>query len=144
MSDDLDPTVWMPRYMFVLQSMAHCYPDHPNDTMRQKVYALIHDLPITMPHSRWQRQFCAIMDECPVNPYLKSRDSFTLWVYFVRNRVYASLGLGQVPMSEHQESFYNTFLPEKLVLSQQWNCNKRTVICSLILLCGVGSFFLGT
>lgn len=141
MADNLDPTVWMPRFIFVLQSMAHCYPHTPNDVMRQKTYNIIHDLPITMPHADWQKRFCNLLDEYPVSPYLKSRDAFTMWVYFVRNRVYMDLGLGPLPMSAHHDAYYDAYLPPQLSLSERVAVSKRSLVLGIIAVCGACVFY---
>lgn len=106
----LDARVWMPHFLFSLQSFAHSYADTPDAVLRKKYYQLLTDLPLALPDARWQAWFAhLIATELPVQAFLVDRDALDDWVFRVRCRVGEELNWPHVTFAQHQNAFYQRF-----------------------------------
>ena len=115
MSDALSPAVWVPKYLFVLQSMAHSYSDHPNAVLKQKYFSLVVNLAVSMPDPEWQRWFGALSaEDLPVSAFLANRDTFSDWVWRVRCSAHRRLGWRQPTFAAHQDEYYAAYRPPPL------------------------------
>jgi hypothetical protein len=137
MSDPLNPDIWMPHFMFVLQSVSHCYPGQPSSVMKRKYYDFIQNLPILMPCPKWQVRFSDLLDEYPVSPFLGSRDAFNTWLYFIRNAVYKMMGKGEQSVTEYNDTYYGEYLPKPLIQHNKLIANRQTIFAVLIII-GIG------
>jgi hypothetical protein len=110
MDEKYAAAIWGPHYWFFLHSIANVYPVHPNDTIKRKYYDLIVNFPVFIPNINMGDKFSQMLDEFPVTPYLKSRDSLLKWVYFLRNKYNSMLGKDSpVSFEKAQEEFLAQF-----------------------------------
>ena len=89
--ESFSPDVWGPHYWFFLHTIAHCYPEHPNEVTKRKYYDLIQNMPLFIPNESIGNDFSKMLDNYPLTPYLENRDSFIRWMHFIHNRVNLSL-----------------------------------------------------
>jgi hypothetical protein len=90
--------------------VAAIYPDFPNDTIKRKYYDLIANFPVFMPNLSMANRFSRMLDEFPVSPYLRNRESLTRWVYFMHNKYNAILGKhSPLSFEKAQEEFLAQF-----------------------------------
>ena len=75
-SEQLSPLVWGPPLWHVLFTFALSYPLQPNSITKRKYYDFIQNLPLFLPNAEIRKSFGALIAEYPVQPYLKTRDSF--------------------------------------------------------------------
>lgn len=133
----LDARVWMPHFLFSLQSFAHSYADTPDAVLRKKYYQLLTDLPLALPDARWQAWFAhLIATELPVQAFLVDRDALDDWVYRVRCRVGEELDWPHVTFAQHQSAFYQRFrrAPVTVELSRtQYHLNVLLAIVVAVL-----------
>jgi len=102
---DLNPEVWGPHYWFFLESVAHTYPEYPNQTTKRKYYDLIHNFPLYMPHNKIADDFAALLDKYPVSPYLDKKESFKRWVNFMHNRINDRLDRPRVNLADAEAMY---------------------------------------
>jgi FAD-linked sulfhydryl oxidase len=87
-----EPSVWGPHYWFFLHTVAHSYPENPNEVTKRKYYDLIHNMPLFIPIAEMGNKFSNMLDKYPVTPYLDSKESFIRWVHFIHNKFNCLLG----------------------------------------------------
>ena len=46
----LNPKIWLPKYMFIMQLISINYPKTPNDVTKKKYYDFIQNLPLLIPN----------------------------------------------------------------------------------------------
>ena len=102
----LDPTVWLPHFQFVMQTMAISYPANPNDVSKKKYYDFIQNLPVFLPDKPMGTYFIKLLDEFPVSPYLSSRMSFMKWVHFMNNKLNKAIDEPEIDFYESLEKYY--------------------------------------
>ena len=77
-----DPEVWGPHYWFFLHTIAHSYPNVPNDVTKEnimisfKIYRCLYQTVLA-------NNFSHMLDKYPVTPYLDNKDSFKKWMHFI-------------------------------------------------------------
>lgn len=103
---DLKPQIWGPHYWFFLHTVAFNYPLHPNAITKKKFYELIMNLPLFIPNSKNSSDFCQLLDDYPVKPYLDSRKDFTKWVHFIHNRLNEKLNLPQKDYNRFEAEYF--------------------------------------
>jgi len=131
----LDPDIWMPNIWFFLRTIAHSYPDTPNQVIKRKYYDFIQNLPSFIPHAEWQKQFSNILDSFPVTPYLANRDSFFFWIHFIENRINKNMGKEEYTLLEHMDRYYKEYLPKEIILSRKFGIQKKYIVLAIIFGC---------
>jgi hypothetical protein len=135
MNKELNPTVFLPYIWFFLYSVAHCYPDHPNNVTKRKYYDFIQNLPLFVPNSSIQKRFISILDTFPVTPYLDNKDSFTYWVHFIENKLNHELGLPEMTYLQHLDYYYNHYSYEPVSISKKWKVQKKYIVWFILAIC---------
>ena len=110
----LDPKIWIPKLQFMLITISLYYPLHPNDISKKKYYDFITNLPVFFPDIPLGNDFIKLLDEFPVTPYLKSRESFMKWVHFINNKINITMDYEQNSFYESLESYYDYYKPEEI------------------------------
>ena len=103
---DLKPQIWGPHYWFFLHTAAFNYPVHPNAITKKKFYELIMNLPLFIPHSKSSSDFCKLLDDYPLKPYLDSRKDLTKWVHYIHNRLNEKLNLPQKDYKKFEAEYF--------------------------------------
>jgi hypothetical protein len=132
-SEQLSPLVWGPPLWHVLFTFALAYPQQPNAITKRKYYDFIHNLPLFLPNAEIRKSFGALVEEYPVQPYLKTRDSFVHWVHFIHNRVNRITGRPEITLYEAMDRYYAQYKTPSISLSQQWKLSKGTITNFFIL-----------
>lgn len=112
----LEQTVWLPKYWFVMTTIATQYPQKPNEVTRKKYYELIQNLPLFMPKSEASKVLLALLDKYPVTPYLEDREGFMKWVHFIQNKVNSALEIPEKTTAESLQEYYNEYKPRSIVM----------------------------
>ena len=68
----LDPKVWLPHFLFVMQTIAISYPAYPNDTSKKKYYDLIQNMALFLPDYPLGNEFLKLLDKFPLNSSTRS------------------------------------------------------------------------
>lgn len=112
--------IWGPKYWFFLDTIANLYPDYPNETIKRKYYDLIMNFPTFIPNQKMGNRFSEMLDEFPIQPYLKSKDSLLKWMYFMHNK-YNNMLKKDSPISfeRSQEEFLSQFDKKETTLSTE-------------------------
>ena len=130
----LDARVWMPHFMFSLQSFAHSYADTPDAVLRKKYYQLLTDLPLALPDARWQAWFAHLFaTELPVQAFLADRDALDDLVYRVRCRVGEELDWPHVTFAQHQSAFYQRFRRAPVTVELSRTQHKLNVLLAIVI-----------
>ena len=116
---ELQPHIWGPHYWFFLHTTVFNYPVCPNAITKKKFYELIMNLPLFIPHSKSSNDFCKLLDEYPVKPYLDSRKDLTKWVHFIHNRLNEKLNLPQKDYAKFEEEYFSQYKEEKTELKKR-------------------------
>jgi hypothetical protein len=128
----LDPKIWLPRFNFIMQTIAISYPMNPNDVSKKKYYDLIQNIPVFFPDKPLGVQFLKLLDEFPVTPYLSSRMSFMKWVHFIKNKLVVSIGEDTNDFYENLEKYYEEFKPQKIKEKNIYKERKKYIQLSII------------
>jgi hypothetical protein len=112
----LEQDVWLPRYWFVMTTIATQYPTKPNEVTQKKYYELIQNLPLFMPKSDASKVLLELLDKYPVTPYLEDREGFMKWNHFIQNKVNNALGLPEKTTAESLQDYYNAYKPRSIVM----------------------------
>lgn len=137
---DLDYDVWFTHFWFFMYSVAHCYPDFPNDIIKRKYYDFILNIPMLIPNSKIQKLFTRMLDGFPVTPYLGNRDSFTYWLHFIQNKIDHELKNEQKSYHQHLDSYYNEYKATPIILSEKLGIKKKYIVFGLFTILGVFIF----
>ena len=108
-AENLNPVVWGPQLWHCLMVFALAYPEHPNAVTKRKYYDFIHNLPILLPTSESRKLMTELLDQYPVQPYLRTRESLVLWVHFLHNRLNRRLGKQEIGFNEAMDRFYANY-----------------------------------
>ena len=137
-----NPSIWGPRYWFVLQSIALCYPPRPNDVIKKKYYDFIQNLPLFIPHKEIGNDFIEILDKFPVAPYLDSRQSFLKWMNFVHNKINMKMGEPIIELSDGIQKYYDYYKPKELQNTEELRLRRKLIYGSVIGLALIGGYIL--
>lgn len=132
-SENFSPTVWGPHLWHVLFTFALAYPLNPNSITKRKYYDFIQNLPVFLPNSDIRKSFGTLINEYPVQPYLKSRESFVRWVHFIHNRINRTLGRTEISLEEALDRYYAQYRTPTVVISKHFGISKHTVNNVIIL-----------
>ena len=129
----LDSQVWMPHLQFILQTMSIMYPTYPNDVSKKKYYDVINNLPVFFPIKPMGETFTKLLDEFPVTPYLKSRESFMRWVHFINNKLNIFMEWEQTTFYDSLETYYASYKPKELIRLEHHKRRKQYIQISVII-----------
>ena len=132
----LNPDIWMPRFQFILQTIAILYPIHPNDVTKKKYYDTVHNIPLFFPIKPLGDKFSKLLDKFPVTPYLSSRESFMRWTHFIINKINIDMGWEQVNFYDSLENYYDLYKPKELIEKENVKRKKQYILI------GVTSFLI--
>jgi hypothetical protein len=138
---DLNPDIWLPHYWFFFYSMAHSYPDTPNQVTKRKYYDFVQNIPLFLPHSEIRNQFSHLLDEFPVTPYLANKDSFVYWIHFMKNKLSEIKGKELRSYFQDLDEYYGEYVPQ-IQLSSRFGIQKKVLVWFLILISFFGVVFL--
>ena len=116
---ELQPHIWGPHYWFFLHTSAFNYPVCPNAITKKKYYEFIMNLPLFIPHSKSSNDFCKLLDEYPVKPYLDSRNDLIKWIHFIHNRLNEKLNLPQKDLSKFQAEYFSQYQENPLTVKNK-------------------------
>jgi hypothetical protein len=134
----LEQSVWLPKYWFVLTTIATQYPNKPNAVTKKKYYELIQNLPLFMPQSDASKIMLELLDKYPVTPYLEDREGFMKWIHFIQNKVNKALGDKEQTTAEALQEYYNAYKPRAIVMKEVIKQREKYIYIAL-----VASFILG-
>ena len=126
-----NPTVWGPHYWFFLHTIAQTYPMNPTPATKRKYYDLIQNMPLFIPTPEIGNKFSHYLDKYPVSPYLDSRDSFIRWVFFIHNKINASLNKPEISYNSGLE-YYK---PKQIQLLEKMKLDKHIILMIYICVC---------
>ena len=134
-SEQLSPLVWGPPLWHVLFTFALSYPLQPNSITKRKYYDFIQNLPLFLPNAEIRKSFGALIEQYPVQPYLKTRDSFVHWVHFIHNHVNRKIGRPEITLFEALDRYYAQYHTPTapFSFSQSWKISKGTANNLIIL-----------
>ena len=132
---ELDPSIWLPPFWHFLRSVAHTYPDYPNEVTKRKYYDFIQNLPLFVPNTESGLEFSRILEGFPISPYLANRDSFFFWIHFIQNRVDRKRGNAEKTNLEHMEEYYQLYKPQEIVISTKFGIHKKYIILGFTIMC---------
>jgi hypothetical protein len=132
-SENLSPLVWGPPLWHTLFTFALAYPQQPNAITKRKYYDFIQNLPLFLPNAEIRKSFGALINEYPVQPYLKTRDSFVHWVHFIHNHVNRITGRPEITLYEAMDRYYAQYKTPSIALSHKWGVSKGTIHNAVIL-----------
>jgi hypothetical protein len=126
------PEIWGPHYWFFLHTVAHTYPQNPNDVIRRKYYDLFMNLPLFLPNESVGNKFSEMLDRFPVTPYLANRDSLIRWVHFIHNRYNGLLGKPEISLYEGLDRYFANYAPPTLIVSERFHIKAQYIYLALI------------
>ena len=129
----LNPEVWVPHLQFLLQTMSVMYPNNPNDVSKKKYYDTIHNLPVFFPNKPIGKYFVKLLDEFPLTPYLKSRESFMRWVHFINNKINIVMNNEQETFYDSLENYYRAYKPKEIIRLENSKKKKKYIEISIII-----------
>ena len=129
-----DPTIWGPHYWFFLHTIAHSYPDTPNEITKRKYYDLISNMPLFIPNVEIGNKFSNMLDKYPVTPYLDNKESFIRWIHFIHNKYNHMLGKEEISLIMSLEKYKQHYTPKPFVLSEKINIRKHYIHFTLIII----------
>lgn len=118
------PEVWGPHYWFFLHTVAHTYPQNPNQVTKRKYYDLIQNLPLFIPQPEIAKYVSELLDKYPVTPYLTSRESLIRWTVFLHNKVNAALGKKEMGLMDAVAKYYAEYDAPQIVFSRRYGLSK--------------------
>jgi hypothetical protein len=124
----MDANIWGSHYWFVIHTIAHYYPIHPNTVTKRKYYDFIQNLPLFIPDDDMGEKFQRLLDKYPVSPYLDNRESFVRWTYFIHNKVNHSIGKEEMGYIECNEEYQKTCHPIDIAISKYTRINKNMIV----------------
>ena len=129
----LSPEIWVPQLQFLLQTISVMYPVNPNDVSKKKYYDTINNLPVFFPHKPMGEHFTKLLNQYPLTPYLKSRESFMRWVHFINNKINIYMNKEQVTFYDSLENYYKLYKPEEIIKSENSKQKKKYIEISIII-----------
>lgn len=135
--------VWGPHYWFVLHTIAHTYPKHPNQVIKKKYYEFILNLPLLLPDITISNRFSHLLEKFPVTPYLDSRESFMKWMHFIHNRVNIINGKPTMKYEDSLDAYFKHYDLDKSSKERKINDRKKKIKIGVIisLLAGIGLYY---
>ena len=128
----LSPEIWVPHLQFLLQTISIMYPMNPNDVSKKKYYDMINNLPVFFPENPMGKYFTKLLDQYPLTPYLKSRESFMRWVHFINNKINVFMNREQETFYDSLENYYKAYKPHEIIKQENSKKKKKYIEISII------------
>tara|TARA_A100001015_G_scaffold313714_1_gene421584 strand:- start:2584 stop:3021 length:438 start_codon:yes stop_codon:yes gene_type:complete len=129
----LSPEIWVPHLQFLLQTISIMYPMNPNDVSKKKYYDMINNLPVFFPENPMGKYFTKLLDQYPLTPYLKSRESFMRWVHFINNKINVFMNREQETFYDSLENYYKAYKPHEIIKQENSKKKKKYIEISIII-----------
>ena len=129
----LSPEIWVPHLQFLLQTISIMYPMNPNDMSKKKYYDMINNLPVFFPEKPMGKYFTKLLDQYPLTPYLKSRESFMRWVHFINNKINVFMNREQETFYDSLENYYKAYKPNEIIKQENSKKKKKYIEISIII-----------
>ncbi len=129
----LNSEVWVPHLQFLLQTISVMYPINPNDVCKKKYYDMINNLPVFFPQKPIGKYFTKLLDQYPLSPYLKSRESFMRWVHFINNKINIFMNKEQETFYDSLENYYREYKPKEIIKLENSRKKKKYIEISIII-----------
>ena len=130
----LNPIIWVPHFYFILQTISIMYPISPNDVSKKKYYEFISNIPVYFPHFPLGKNFTKLLNEYPISPYLKTRESFMRWVNFIINKINISMKWNQITFYDSLEDYYNNYKPQEVIKREKLKKRKQYIQIFIVFL----------
>ena len=108
------------------------YPMNPNDVSKKKYYDMINNLPVFFPENPMGKYFTKLLDQYPLTPYLKSRESFMRWVHFINNKINVFMNREQETFYDSLENYYKAYKPHEIIKQENSKKKKKYIEISII------------
>ena len=59
--------------------------------------------------------FTKLLDQYPLTPYLKTRESFMRWVHFINNKINVFMNREQETFYDSLENYYKAYKPQEII-----------------------------
>ena len=132
----LDPEIWGPHYWFFLHTISMTYPKYPNAVTKKKYYEFIQNLPLFIPVENISTEFCKLIEEYPITPYLDNKESLIRWMHFIHNKINTKLEKPSITLSKFYENYYEAYKPTNMKMMEYYKLRKKiiyiTCICFII------------
>lgn len=132
-SNMLDPAVWGPYFWFFLHTVALSYPLNANATTKRKYYTLVHDLCLFIPNDNIAKNFAKLLDECPVAPYLDTRENFVKWVHFIHNKINEQIEKPKIDLAEFYSQYYAHYKAPEERFADFYKWREKAIYAMVIL-----------
>ena len=129
----LSPEIWIPHLQFLLQTISIMYPINPNDVSKKKYYDMINNLPVFFPDKPMGNYFTKLLDQYPLTPYLKTRESFMRWVHFINNKINVFMNREQETFYDSLENYYKLYKPQEIIKLENSKKKKKYIEISIII-----------
>ncbi|ANS04341.1 hypothetical protein [uncultured Mediterranean phage] len=139
----LDPRVWLPKFIFTIQTIAVHYPPQPNDVAKKKYYELVQNIPFFLPDSPLGATFTNLLDSYPVTPYLDSRSSFLVWVHLIKSHLQQTVDLPTEDFETDLHNYYDEYRPKEIIDRERNEVRKKRFSLALTLALGTVIFMMG-
>lgn len=126
MSEEFHSEVWGPHFWFFITTIAMIYPDHPNSIIQEKYYRFFQNLPIFIPNGEIATRVAELLDEIPIQPYLRCRKDLLYWCWRIHNKINQQLGKPELSLPFAMENYHNHYKSktarwvEKVQSTKQW------------------------
>lgn len=130
----LNPIIWVPHFYFIMQTISIMYPISPNDVSKKKYYEFISNIPVFFPHFPLGKNFIKLLNEYPVSPYLKTRESFMRWVNFIINKINKSMKWEQITFYDSLEEYYNNYKPQEVLKREKFKKRKQYIQLAFVII----------
>ena len=138
----LDPKIWGPHYWFFLHTLSMTYPKNPNAVNKKKYYDFIQSLPLFIQVESISGEFSKLLDRYPVAPYLDNRESFTLWMHFIHNKINEKLEKPQITLNEFYVKYYEEYKPNNIKLLEFYKWREKVIYVVLLLAISLAIYYL--
>ena len=128
----LDASVWGPHFWFFLHSAALKYPMRPTSATKKRFYEFITNFYLFIPVEAMAINFCKLIDQYPLVPYLDSRDSLVRWVHFIHNKVNEKLEKNKISLSKFYELHYEMYKPHEVKRMEYNKFASRAVYATIV------------
>ena len=130
----LNHKIWLPKFFFILETIAIMYPTYPNKVTKKKYYNFIQNIPVFLPMNPLGEYYTSLLDKYPVQPYLGSRKSFMKWVFFIKKKIYKTLKMEVFDFYENLEIYYKEYRPKDKIKREEINKKRKYIQASFLLI----------
>lgn len=76
----VDPKIWGKYYWYVLNSIAHNYPRHPDHKTKNHVHGIFEGMKSALPCSICRKHYAKYLHEHDIKSSLKNKEKLEKWV----------------------------------------------------------------